>query len=501
MARQFVLAIDQGTTGSTVFLFDVHGKAVGKAYSEFTQHYPQTGWVEHNAEEIWQVTARLIDEVITKNEVQTQELAAIGVTNQRETVVVWDRMTGRPVANAIVWQCRRSAAICGRLRREGHEALFRSKSGLLLDPYFSGTKLTWLFEEQPEMQERARRGELAFGTIDTWLLWKLTGGAVHVTDVTNASRTLMFNIHTLQWDEELLDILGVPAAMLPAVKGSSEIYGYTKGQGRLPGGVPIAGIAGDQQAALFGQACFDPGMVKATYGTGSFILMNTGSDPIVSENGLLTTIAWGRNGEVQYALEGSVFIAGAAVQWLRDELQLITSAAQTEQMALSVDDNGGVYFVPAFVGLGAPYWDSYARGALVGLTRGANRNHIARASLEAIAYQVKDVVDVMVQDSKIAVPTMKVDGGASVNNFILQFQSDMLQVEVERPQIFETTALGAAFLAGLAVGLWDGLDAIRSHWQRNRLFTPKMNLRQRDQYYQQWRRAVKRVEGWISRED
>ncbi len=501
MAKRFILAIDQGTTGSTVFLFDAAGKSVAKAYAEFTQHYPQAGWVEHNAEEIWQVTAKLIDEVMAKEDLKQADIAAIGVTNQRETVVLWDRKTGKPVRNAIVWQCRRSAAICQRLKKAGHEDMFRGKTGLVLDPYFSGTKLTWIFENDPSLKERASRGELAFGTIDTWLLWKLTGGDVHVTDVTNASRTLLYNIHELRWDEELLETLGVPKAILPEVRGSSEVYGHTKSIGRLPAGIPIAGIAGDQQAALFGQACYEPGMVKATYGTGSFILMNTGSEPIASQNGLLTTIAWGRNGEVQYALEGSVFIAGAAIQWLRDELKLITSAGQTEQMALSVKDNGGVYFVPAFVGLGAPYWDSYARGALVGLTRGANRNHIARAALESIAYQVRDVVDVMVNDSGIPVPSMKVDGGASVNNFLLQFQSDMLQVEVERPQIFETTALGAAFLAGLAVGVWQDLDEIRQQWQRNRLFQPDMEESQRQHLYGQWQRAVKCAEGWACHED
>lgn len=501
MPKKYILSIDQGTTGTTVFVFDNQGKPVGKTYQEFTQYYPKPGWVEHDAEEIWNVTIGLVERAILETKVTRDSIAAIGVTNQRETTVLWDRKTGVPVGRAIVWQCRRTAGMCDRLKNDGHADVFRRKTGLVIDPYFSGTKIKWLLDSSPELRRRAEAGELAFGTIDSWLLWKLTGGKVHVTDYSNASRTLLFNLHTLSWDAELLSILGIPPAILPEVKSSSEVYGHTVGTRNLPAGIPIAGIAGDQQAALFGQACYEPGAVKATFGTGSFILMNTGSEPVPSENGLLTTIAWGLGGKIEYALEGSVFMAGATIQWLRDELKLIYSASQTEQMALSVPDTNGVYFVPAFVGLGAPHWDSYARGAMVGLTRGANRNHIARAALEAIAYQTKDVIDVMSADSGIPVVTIKVDGGASVNNFLIQFLSDMLQVDVFRPQIFETTALGAAFLAGLAVGVWKDTEDIQRQWQPNRKFTPHMTGIEKERLYGGWKRAVERSKGWVIDEE
>jgi glycerol kinase len=498
LPSKYVLAIDQGTTGTTVILFNDQGEIVGKAYELFRQYYPKPGWVEHDAAEIWASTRSLLDRVLLDTKIDPQDLAAIGITNQRETVVLWDRHTGAPVTRAIVWQCRRTAPICDELKAQGLEPLFREKTGLVLDAYFSGTKLKWIFDQHPHLRERAKRGELAFGTIDSWLIYNLTGGKRHVTDYTNASRTLLFNLAELQWDPELLEILDIPAEILPEVRSSSEVYGHTVSLGKLPAGVPIAGAAGDQQAALFGQACYDPGTVKATFGTGAFILMNTGSELIVSPNGLLTTIGWGLDGKVEYALEGSVFVAGAAVQWLRDEMQLITSAAETEKIALSVPDTNGVYFVPSFVGLGAPHWDPYVRGMIMGLTRGINKTHIVRAALEAIVYQTKEVLDVMVQDAHIPLTELKVDGGASVNQFICQFLADMTRITVQRPQVFETTALGAAYLAGLAVGVWESPEDIKRQWLAEQTYQPALDLIEQKRLYQGWTKAVRSAKSWRS---
>ena len=452
MSKKYILALDQGTTSSRAILFDQTGRSVGVAQKEFSQIYPKAGWVEHDALEIWGTQSGVAREVLERSRVRPDEVAAIGITNQRETTVVWDKATGKPIYNAIVWQCRRTASICDALKAEGLENYVRENTGLVLDAYFSGTKVKWILDNVPGARVRAEKGELLFGNIDTWLIWNLTRGKVHVTDYSNASRTMLFNIKTLEWDQKMLDLLGVPLAMLPKVRPSSEVYGYTDAQTFGGAEIPIAGVAGDQQAALFGQACFSDGMAKNTYGTGCFMLMNTGEKRVPSKNGLLTTIAWGVDGKVEYALEGSIFVAGAAVQWLRDELRLVDNAAQTEAMAASVPDSHGVYLVPAFVGLGAPYWDMYARGTLVGLTRGANRNHIVRATLESIAYQTRDVLQAMEEDSGIKLAALKVDGGAVANNFLMQFQSDILGVPVQRPCVTETTAMGAAFLAGLAVG-------------------------------------------------
>lgn len=496
MSEKFVLAVDQGTTGTTVMLFDEQSQVYGRVYKGFKQYYPQPGWVEHDAVEIWEGCLELIDEIIALTAVDPQKIAAIGITNQRETVVVWDRETGEPVAPAIVWQCRRTAPMCDQMMAEGLTPVFQEKTGLVLDAYFSGTKLKWLLDSDPKLRSRAERGELAFGTIDSWLIYNLTGKKVHVTDYSNASRTLLFNISTLDWDSELLDILTIPREMLPEVRSSSEVYGHTVAFGQLPAGIPVAGAAGDQQAALFGQACYNPGMVKATFGTGAFILMNTGDKLVPSKQGLLTTIAWGLDGKVQYALEGSVFVAGAAVQWLRDELGIIQTAAETEELALSVPNNSGVYLVPAFVGLGAPYWDPYARGTILGLTRGANRAHLARAALESIAYQTRDVVKLMAQDSNIPIVEMTVDGGASVNNFLCQFLADQTGTKVCRPKIFETTALGAAYLAGLAVGVWPDQETIARSWHCDQEYAPQMDAEERRKLYEGWRRAVDRSRSW-----
>ncbi|NLM40442.1 MAG: glycerol kinase GlpK [Firmicutes bacterium] len=501
MSENFVLAVDQGTTGTTVMLFDSKSQVYGRVYKGFKQYYPYPGWVEHDAVEIWESCLELIDEIIALTAVDPKKIAAIGITNQRETVVVWERETGKPVAPAIVWQCRRTAPMCDQMMAEGLTPIFQEKTGLVLDAYFSGTKLKWLLDSDPNLRARAERGELAFGTIDSWLIYNLTGGKVHATDYSNASRTLLFNISTLEWDNELLDILTIPREMLPEVRSSSEIYGHTAAFGKLPAGIPVAGAAGDQQAALFGQACFNPGMVKATFGTGAFILMNTGDKLVPSKQGLLTTIAWGLNGKVEYALEGSVFVAGASVQWLRDELGIIQNAAETEKLALSVDDNNGVYLVPAFVGLGAPYWDPYARGTILGLTRGSNRAHLARAALEAIAYQTRDVVELMAQDSNIPIVEMTVDGGASVNNFLCQFLADQTGTKVCRPKIFETTALGAAYLAGLAVGVWPDQEAIANSWRCDQEYSPRMEADERRRLYEGWLRAVERSRGWAIEHD
>jgi len=486
----YMLALDQGTTSSRAMLFDKTGKVVHVAQHEFTQYFPQPGWVEHNANEIWGSVLAVIAACLSESGVKPEQVAGIGITNQRETTVVWERDTGNPVYNAIVWQSRQTADICEQLKSEGHNELFRSKTGLLLDAYFSGTKVKWILDHVEGAREKAERGELLFGTIDTWLVWRLTGRRVHVTDYTNASRTLMFNIHELKWDEELLKLLAVPASMLPEVRSSSEVYGLTDRHHFFGCEIPIAGIAGDQQAALFGQACFEQGMAKNTYGTGCFMLMNTGGKAVASSHGLLTTIAWGLGGKVEYALEGSIFVAGSAVQWLRDGLRMFADSKDSEKYAERVASTDGVYVVPAFVGLGAPYWDSEVRGAVFGLTRGTKKEHFVRATLESLAYQTKDVLTSMEADSGISLKTLRVDGGAVRNNFLMQFQADMLGVPVQRPVVNETTALGAAYLAGLAIGYWDTPEEIASNWAMERAFAPGMPEEQRDRYYGGWKKAV-----------
>ena len=490
--QRCVVAIDQGTTGSTVLVFDRSGRIVGRAYSEFKQHYPRPGWVEHDAEEIWRVTLRLLRQACRRAHVQARDVAALGITNQRETTVLWDRATGKPVHRAIVWQDRRTAPLCEALRAQGAEPQVREKTGLVLDPYFSGTKLRWLLEQVPRAAERARRGELCFGTIDTWLVWRLTGGKVHATDATNASRTLLYDIHARAWDASLCALLEVPEAILPAVHPSSGEFGQTTAD-VLGAPVPIAGIAGDQQAALFGQGCVDAGMAKNTYGTGCFLLLNTGPRPVRSEHGLLTTIACDAQGAPAYALEGSVFIAGAAIQWLRDGLGLLRKAAESERLARSVDSSLGVYLVPAFVGLGAPYWDPEARGALLGLTRGVTRAHVVRAALESLAFQTRDVVEAMAGDAGDAISTLRVDGGAAANGFLMQFQADLLGVPIERPRVVETTAMGAAFLAGLGTGFWRSQAELARARRIDRRFRPRMRPDMRDALYRGWQLAVDRV--------
>ncbi|KPC75238.1 glycerol kinase [Thermoactinomyces vulgaris] len=490
MSNQYILAIDQGTTSSRAILFDHKGHIVTIAQQEFTQYFPQPGWVEHDAEEIWESVHRVMNQAIREAGITASQIAALGITNQRETTVVWDRHTGKPVHSAIVWQSRQTSAICDELVAQGWNDLFRSKTGLLIDAYFSGTKVKWILDHVEGAREKAERGDLLFGTIDTWLIWKLTGGQVHVTDYTNASRTLMYNIYELKWDEELLDILTVPASMLPEVCPSSGVVAKTA-KGVLDNAeIPIAGIAGDQQAALFGQACFEQGMAKNTYGTGCFMLMNTGEKAVPSKHGLLTTIAWGLDGKVEYALEGSIFIAGSAVQWLRDGLKMIKTAAESETLATQVDSTDGVYVVPAFVGLGTPYWDQDARGAVFGLTRGTTDAHFTRATLESLAYQTKDVLAVMEQDSEIQLKKLRVDGGATANRFLMQFQSDILGVPVERPTVLETTALGAAYLAGLAVGYWTDKHEIARHWHRDEIFVSQMDDKERKKLYNGWVQAV-----------
>lgn len=490
MTEKFILALDQGTTSSRAILFNHQGAIVSIAQREFEQFFPQPGWVEHDADEIWTSTLTCISDALRKANIAANQVAAIGITNQRETTVVWDRITGKPIYRAIVWQSRQSEAICKQLREQGYEETFRKKTGLLIDPYFSGTKVKWILDNVAGAREKANKGELMFGTIDSWLVYKLSGQKIHVTDYTNASRTLMFNIHELTWDNELLEILTVPKSMLPEVRPSSEVYGTTVDYHFLGEEVPIAGMAGDQQAALFGQTCFEPGMAKNTYGTGCFMLMNTGEKAVQSEKGLLTTIAWSLGDQVTYALEGSVFIAGSALQWLRDGLNLITTAAESEQYAKQVASTDGVYFVPAFVGLGTPYWDSDARGAVFGLTRGTTKAHFIRATLESLAYQTKDVLDAMIADSQIHLKALRVDGGAVKNDFLMQFQSDLLNVPVMRPVVQETTALGAAYLAGLAVGYWQDQAEISSLWQEEQSFTPTMAQATREELYAGWKRAV-----------
>ena len=487
-----VVAVDHGTTGSTVLVFDRSGRVIGRAYSEFTQHYPRPGWVEHDPEEIWRVTLRVLRQACRRARVQARDVAALGITNQRETTVLWDRGTGKPVHRAIVWQDRRTAPLCEALRARGAEAQVREKTGLVLDPYFSGTKLRWLLEQVPRAAARARRGELCFGTIDTWLVWRLTGGKVHATDATNASRTLLYDIHARAWDAALCALLEVPEAVLPTVHPSSGEFGQTTAD-VLGASVPIAGIAGDQQAALFGQGCVDAGMAKNTYGTGCFLLLNTGARPVRSDHGLLTTIACDARGGPTYALEGSVFIAGAAIQWLRDGLGLLRKAAESERLARTVDSSLGVYLVPAFVGLGAPYWDPDARGALVGLTRGVTRPHVVRAALESLAFQTRDVVEAMAADAGEPLRTLRVDGRAAANGFLMQFQADLLGVPVERPRVVETTAMGAAFLAGLGTGFWRSqADLVRVR-RIDRRFRPRMRSETRDALYRGWQAAVDRV--------
>ncbi|OQB34723.1 MAG: Glycerol kinase [Candidatus Hydrogenedentes bacterium ADurb.Bin179] len=487
----YILALDQGTTSSRAILFDQSGHIAGVAQKEFEQLFPKPGWVEHNPDEIWASQFSVAAEVMGKANVSPRQIAAIGITNQRETTVVWERSSGKPVCNAIVWQDRRTADICTALREAGHESLFREKTGLLLDPYFSGTKLHWILEHVPGVREKAERGELAFGTVDSWLVWKLSGGQMHLTDASNASRTLLYNIHSGDWDEELLGLLAIPGSMLPQVKPSSERYGYTSPD-IFSTPVPISGIAGDQQSALFGQLCTRPGMVKNTYGTGCFMLLNTGHKAVASNNNLLTTVAWKVDGKTTYALEGSVFIAGAVVQWLRDGLGLVRSAAEIETLAQSVPDNGGVYLVPAFAGLGAPHWNPHARGIITGLTRGATGAHLARAALEGIAYQVADVLTAMAADAGFAATELRVDGGAAANNLLMQFQADILDLPITRPKTLETTALGAAYLAGLAVGYWDDTDSLQRQWQEDQRFIPGIDAKDRHALLAGWRDALGR---------
>jgi glycerol kinase len=491
----YVLALDQGTTSSRAIVFDLEGRPLAQAQQEFTQHFPQPGLVEHDPLEIWQSQLQTAREAIRRSGVAPTEIVALGITNQRETVVLWERATGKPVHRAIVWQDRRTAGLCEELKQHGYEGAFRQKTGLLLDPYFSGTKLKWLLDEVPGLRERAGKGELCFGTVDSWLIYNLTGGQVHATDVSNASRTLLFNLQTLEWDPHLLGVLGIPKALLPQVRPSAGVYGHTVSE-LLGASIPIAGVAGDQQAALFGQACFNAGMAKNTYGTGCFLLMNTGHKPVASQRGLLTTVAWQLEGEQpEYALEGSVFIAGAVVQWLRDGLGILQKSSEVEALAKSVSSTDGVYLVPAFVGLGAPYWDPYARGTLVGLTRGSTKAHIARAALEAIAYQTKDVLAAMEADAGLELSELRVDGGASVNELLMQFQADILGKPVLRPQVTETTALGAAYLAAIGVGALDRAR-IAERWAVGRRFEPQMGEEERSRLYAGWRKAVERARGW-----
>ncbi|MDY2881487.1 glycerol kinase GlpK [Romboutsia timonensis] len=501
MDRKYIMALDQGTTSSRAILFDKEGNVVATSQKEFTQFYPKVGWVEHNPMEIWGSQSGVMREVLETNSIRPEEVCAIGITNQRETTIVWEKSTGKPVYNAIVWQCRRTSEICDELKEKGYEKLIKDKTGLILDAYFSATKIKWILDNVEGAREKAENGELLFGTVDTWLIWNLTRGKVHVTDYTNAARTMLYNIKELKWDDEILEILDIPKSMLPDVKPSSYVYGHTD-EGMLSGAqIPIAGCAGDQQAALFGQTCFEEGSAKNTYGTGCFMLMNTGENIVESKHGLLTTIAWGVDGKVEYALEGSIFIGGASIQWLRDELRVLYDAKQSEFYANSVKDTNGVYVVPAFAGLGAPYWDMYARGAIMGLTRGANRAHLVRATLESIAYQVKDVLNAMQEDSGLKLKDLRVDGGASSNNFLMQFQSDILDVNIDRPKVVETTALGAAYLAGLAVEFYNNKDEIKKSWIIDREFIPNMSDDKRNLLYKGWKKAVSRSLLWAKEDE
>lgn len=499
--EKYILSFDAGTTSSRAIIFDKKGQIINVAQKEFQQIYPKAGWVEHDPMEIWASQSGVAREVLEKSAIRPDQIVGIGITNQRETTLVWDKNTGKPVYNAIVWQCRRTASYCERLKEKGWIDKIRDKTGLVVDAYFSATKIAWILDNVEGAREKAERGDLLFGTVDTWLVWNLTRGKVHVTDYSNASRTMLFNIKDLKWDDEILEALNIPRSMMPEVKDSSCIYGYTDEHTYGGARIPIAGIAGDQQAALFGQNCFKPGMVKNTYGTGCFVLMNTGQEMIRSKNGLLTTIAWGIDGKVSYALEGSVFIAGAAIQWLRDELRLVYDSPQSEYYANKIEDTDGVVVVPAFTGLGAPYWDMYARGGIFGLTRGTKREHLVRATLESLAYQSKDVIEAMQEDAKIPLAYLRVDGGASANNFLMQFQADMLNTEVHRPRTLETTSLGAAYLAGLAVGYWKDLDEISEDFSIDRTFKPQMSQEKRDKNYKYWKKAIERSMDWLDKED
>ena len=496
--QRYILALDQGTTSSRAILFDHDGNIRATDQREFKQHFPQSGWVEHDGEEIWNTQLEVAQQVLSKASVDASDIAGIGITNQRETTLVWNRKTGKPIHRAIVWQDRRTAEFCDALKHHGHADMIQQKTGLVVDAYFSGTKIKWLLDHVPGARKKAEDGELAFGTMDSWLIWNLTKGQTHVTDVTNASRTLLFDIHSLQWDSELLDLLEVPAALLPEVASSSEVYAHSEPD-LLGEGIPIAGIAGDQQAALFGQLCTQPGMVKNTYGTGCFVVLNTGDQPITSQNNLLSTVAWQINGKTTYALEGSIFIAGAIVQWLRDGLGLIKDSSEVEALANTVEDNGDVYLVPALTGLGAPHWDQYARGAIVGLTRGTTAGHIARAAVESMAYQTHDVMRAMQEDAQIKFKELRVDGGASANDDLMQFQANVLGIPVARPKIMETTALGAAYLAGLAVGFWKDQQELASQWQVDKKFLPFASF-QTETLVKRWDRAVEKSKGWIDRE-
>ncbi len=496
MDKRYIMAFDQGTTSSRAIIFDKKGEIQASAQKEFNQIYPHPSWVEHDPMEIWGTQSGVAREVLEKTGIRTDEIAGIGITNQRETTILWNKNTGKPIYNAIVWQCRRTADICKELKNSGMEDYIKENTGLVVDAYFSGTKIKWILDNVKGARKLAEKGDLLFGNVDTWLIWNLTRGKVHVTDYSNASRTMVFNIKSLKWDENLLKALDIPKSILPRVANSSEVYGYTDELTFGGAKIPIAGIAGDQQAALFGQRCFQPGMAKNTYGTGCFMLMNTGEMIVPSKNGLLTTIAWGIDGKVEYALEGSIFVAGASVQWLRDELRLIRTAEESEDMATSIEDSKGVYMVPAFVGMGAPYWDMYARGTIIGITRGTKAEHIVRATLESIAYQTRDVLEAMEEDSNIKLKSLKVDGGAVVNNFLMQFQSDILNTSVERPKLVETTALGAAYLAGLAVGFWKDREEIYDKYEKDRIFTPSMDKEKREELYRNWKRAVERSLAW-----
>lgn len=497
---KYVMALDAGTTSNRSILFNEKGEICSVAQKEFTQYFPKPGWVEHDANEIWSSQLGVAVEAMNKIGAAAEDIAAIGITNQRETAVVWDKSTGEPVYHAIVWQCRRTAEYCDELKEKGYTEMFRKKTGLIIDAYFAGTKIKWILDNVEGAREKAENGELLFGTVETWLIWKLTKGAVHVTDYSNASRTLLFNINTLEWDREILEIMDIPEAMLPKALPSSCVYGHADSS-FLGGTIPIAGAAGDQQSALFGQTCFRPGDAKNTYGTGCFLLMNTGEKPVFSENGLVTTIAWGLDGKVYYALEGSIFVAGAAIQWLRDEMRLIDSAMDSEYMARKVSDTNGCYVVPAFTGLGAPHWDQYARGTIVGLTRGVNKYHIIRATLESLAYQVNDVLNAMEADSEIPLSALKVDGGASANDFLMQTQADIINAPVKRPRCIETTAMGAAYLAGLAVGYWKDKEEVVKNWAMDREFTPQIEEEARIKKIKGWEKAVKYAYGWAKDED
>ncbi|MBC6368223.1 glycerol kinase GlpK [Algoriphagus sp. AK58] len=494
--KPYILALDQGTTSSRAIIFDKKGQIVSVAQKEFKQHFPKQGWVEHDPDEIWSSQSAVMIEALVNKSIRADQIAAIGITNQRETTIVWDRKTGKPLYNAIVWQDRRTAAYCNELKEKGHAEQIAAKTGLIIDAYFSATKIRWILENVEGARQKAEAGELAFGTVDSWLIWKLTAGKSHLTDITNASRTMIFNIHTQQWDKELLELFGIPASMLPEVKSCSEVFTETAGD-VLNTKIPIAGVAGDQQAALFGQLCTQPGMAKTTYGTGCFLVMNTGKEAVRSQNLLLTTVAWKIGNEINYALEGSVFIGGAAIQWLRDGIELFSHAKETEKLATSLDDNDGVYFVPALAGLGAPHWDQNARGAFFGITRGTTIAHMTRAALEAIAYQVFDVLKAMEKDSGKPTQELRVDGGATANNFLMQFQADLLGCEIKRPKIIETTAIGAAFLAGLAVGFWKNQEELQELWEADQSFKPNMEAEKRDQLIHFWHKAVERSKNWV----